>query len=163
MSYQWEFAARWAPWILLIAYICWESMAKRMARSEEEEHPYLKSISAPPEPSKVQQYVDAIKGLGDLDGHGASSLAEISDKADLLWSSMTLREHDEARAAMVGRDYLKPKSIIFFPNGTAAVCDQQGCQMGRFNGKHQEAVVKLRDAGVDWRSLDVLGKPEGEA
>lgn len=67
------------------------------------------------------------------------------------------------RAAVAKAEHPRPVSIIFFANGTAAVCDQHGRQMGEFQrGDHQETIRLLGAAGHDWRNLEVTGTPLGK-
>ena len=57
-------------------------------------------------------------------------------------------------------DRRQPHSIIFFANGTAAVCDDRGEQIGYYqDGWHGTTISLLEADGIDWRKLDVLGTP----
>ena len=55
----------------------------------------------------------------------------------------------------------KPRSVIWFPNGTAAVCDGMGRQMPRYQrGWHGTTIKRLKADGYDWREFgDVMGSP----
>lgn len=58
-------------------------------------------------------------------------------------------------------DDLPPRSVIFFPNGLAAVFDAKGRQMGRFQvGKHADTIAALAAAGFPYEGLPhVEGSP----
>jgi hypothetical protein len=58
-------------------------------------------------------------------------------------------------------DPVAPRSIFFFANGTAAVCDGQGEQMGRYQaGWHGTTIEALAADGIDWRTIpDRNGSP----
>lgn len=53
-----------------------------------------------------------------------------------------------------------PTFVAFFPNGMAAVCNKDGQQIFKFNGRHAHTVAALKEAGFDWMTLpEVLGVP----
>jgi hypothetical protein len=55
-------------------------------------------------------------------------------------------------------DTAKPKAVIFFPNGTAAVFDQYDQQMGKYQrGGHLNTVRLLAADGFELKDLDVTG------
>jgi len=55
-----------------------------------------------------------------------------------------------------------PRSIVFFPNGNAAVCDQYGDQMPYYQkGNHAQVIKRLKKDGINWRDIpEVLGHPQ---
>lgn len=55
----------------------------------------------------------------------------------------------------------RPVNVMFFPNGMAAVFDQYGQQMGKYQGagKHPEVIAALKADGYDWRDMRVDGWP----
>lgn len=50
-----------------------------------------------------------------------------------------------------------PATIIFFHNGNAAVCDGIGQQIPKYQGTHDQAIKFLREDGIDWSTLEVVG------
>lgn len=54
-----------------------------------------------------------------------------------------------------------PFNIMFFPNGRAAVFDQHGNQIGKYQGAgdHDAVIAALQADGFDWRRLKVDGHP----
>ena len=57
-------------------------------------------------------------------------------------------------------DANKPNLIIFFGNGTAAVCGPQG-QMPQYQvGWHGDTIAALQADGIDWRTIrEIHGTP----
>ncbi len=54
-----------------------------------------------------------------------------------------------------------PYEVMFFPNGTAAVGDRFGRQIGFFQiGKHGDTVAALKLFGFKWWELRVFGSPQ---
>ncbi len=55
----------------------------------------------------------------------------------------------------------RPDSIIFFPNGTAAVFDRNGKQMPRYQqGWHGTTIAALAADGINWETIHcVTGNP----
>lgn len=55
----------------------------------------------------------------------------------------------------------KPRSIFFFNNGTAAVCNGLGQQMPEYQvGDHSDTIAALARDGHDWRAIpERLGSP----
>lgn len=59
-----------------------------------------------------------------------------------------------------GKSTPVPASVVFFPNGTAGVCDQRGQQIPKYQtGNHDGTIAALREDGIDWRNLQVTGRP----
>lgn len=55
---------------------------------------------------------------------------------------------------------MKITSIMFFPNGQTAVCDDKGQQAAKYQGKHHESIKALADDGIDWRTIhEIIGSP----
>lgn len=54
-----------------------------------------------------------------------------------------------------------PYTIIFFANGTAAVCNARG-QMPKYQvGCHQDTIAALEADDIDWRRIpEILGSPQ---
>lgn len=54
-----------------------------------------------------------------------------------------------------------PTQIIFFPNGMAAVFDNAGNQLGKYQGagQHPHVIEALKADGYDWRDMRVDGFP----
>lgn len=57
----------------------------------------------------------------------------------------------------------RPTSIIFFPNGTAAVCGKSG-QMPQYQtGYHLDTIDSLAADGIDWRTIpERQGTPQNK-
>lgn len=55
---------------------------------------------------------------------------------------------------------VKPKSITFFMDGTAKVCDHRGNPISEFAGTHAATIAKLKEIGIDWQKLDSAGWPQ---
>jgi hypothetical protein len=54
----------------------------------------------------------------------------------------------------------EPVAIIFFNNGMAAVFDQHGEQMGKYQGGvHKDVIAALEADGYNWRELVADGRP----
>ncbi len=53
-----------------------------------------------------------------------------------------------------------PVTVIFFPNEMTAVCDSDGEQIGKYQGRHKFSVGALKTDGYEWSELpEVLGVP----
>lgn len=49
------------------------------------------------------------------------------------------------------------KTVIFFNNGMAAVTDDEGNQVPKYQGNHQETINKLKEDGIDiWENPKIL-------
>lgn len=55
---------------------------------------------------------------------------------------------------------VRPRSITFFLDGTTKVSDHRGNAIREYSGSHREVVAALKDAGVDWQTLDWAGWPQ---
>lgn len=57
----------------------------------------------------------------------------------------------------------KPTSIMFFPNGTAAVCGING-QIPEYQvGYHMDTIDALQADGIDWKTIpEILGSPQNK-
>lgn len=53
-----------------------------------------------------------------------------------------------------------PTAVIFFANGLAAVFSADGRQMPKYQkGRHRDTIRALEADGIDWRTLNVTGRP----
>jgi hypothetical protein len=58
------------------------------------------------------------------------------------------------------KDDRRPKTIIWFTTGVAAVCDQFGQQMPEYQGTHQETLLALKRDGWVWTAFpEIYGCP----
>jgi hypothetical protein len=83
---------------------------------------------------------------------------EVDIKAALVKSTEGMNRKADITVS-IGRAQT-PKTIIFFSNGMAAVTDQDGQQIGKFQGKHVDAIQALRADGIDWQTLEHNGSPQ---
>lgn len=57
-----------------------------------------------------------------------------------------------------------PQSIFFFDNGMVAVCDANGQQMPKYQGRTDKALAALVRDGFDWKRIpERHGSPQGSA
>lgn len=55
----------------------------------------------------------------------------------------------------------RPRSVIFFANGLAAVCDRDGNQLPRYQvGHHFDTIKALQRDGINYRKLEITGQPD---
>jgi len=52
-----------------------------------------------------------------------------------------------------------PISVFFFANGMAAVCNDTGEQIPKYQGRHAATVAALEKDGYNWMKLNVMGAP----
>jgi hypothetical protein len=102
--------------------------------------------------------------------HRIKHLANDWDRQDRelgVLENETILEHRADRIELLIQSHapLKlikaPRSVFFFPNGMAAVCDFDGQQIGPLQGRHAFTVSKLKEIGYDWHDLpEVQGSPQ---
>ena len=55
---------------------------------------------------------------------------------------------------------VRPRSVTFFTDGTAKVCDHRGNAIVDLAGTHAETIANLENSGVDWQKLTWAGWPQ---